>query len=192
MNKENGIHSLNINENDINDLEDDLQKYFGICKEKIGFIPNVLRSYSWNQKKLRYFSKFYNEIMLGESKLSILEREMIALVVSSTNDCYYCQTAHGSAVRLISKDKILSEVLSMNYRSANLSQRHLAMLNFSTKLTLTPEQIIDKDRNDLRERGFTEEEIWDICEIVGFFNMTNRLASGIEMTPNKEYHNQGR
>ena len=192
MNEKERIHSLSIKKNNIDYLEDDLKKYFNICKDKIGFIPNVLWSYSWNQKKLRYFSRLYNEIMLGESKLSILEREMIALVVSSANDCYYCQVAHGAAVRQNSEDKILSEVLSMNYRSANLSQRHLSMLDFSIKLTYTPGKVIEKDRKDLREKGFTDEEIWDICEIVGFFNMTNRLASGIEMTPNKEYHTQCR
>ena len=192
MNKEDSIHSLSIKENNIESLEDDLKKYFSICKDKIGFIPNVLRSYSWNQKKLRYFSRFYNEIMLGESKLSILEREMIALVVSSLNNCYYCQVAHGAAVRLNSENKILSEVLLMNYRSVNLSERHQAMLDFSTKLTQAPDEIVEKDRINLREKGFNDDEIWDICEIVGFFNMTNRLASGIQMNPNKEYHNQGR
>ncbi|PPR77885.1 MAG: hypothetical protein CFH01_01297 [Alphaproteobacteria bacterium MarineAlpha2_Bin1] len=192
MNKEDSIHSLSIKENNIDSLEDDLKKYFSICKDKIGFIPNVLRSYSWNQKKLRYFSRFYNEIMLGESKLSILEREMIALVVSSLNNCYYCQVAHGAAVRLNSENKILSEVLLMNYRSVNLSERHQAMLDFSTKLTQAPDEIVEKDRINLREKGFNDDEIWDICEIVGFFNMTNRLASGIQMNPNKEYHNQGR
>ncbi|MAR79583.1 MAG: alkylhydroperoxidase [Rhodospirillaceae bacterium] len=192
MEKHEKIHALDINENKIDSLDEDLNKYFNICIEKIGFIPNVLRSYSWNQKKLRTFAKFYNEIMLGESKLSILEREMIALVVSSSNNCYYCQVAHGAAVRTNSKDSILSEILSMNYKSGNFSQRHYAMLEFSYKLSITPDLIKEDDRELLRNNGFSDEEIWDICEVVGFFNMTNRIASGIEMVPNEEYHFQGR
>ena len=192
MDKHEKIHALDISENKIDSLDEDLNKYFNICIEKIGFIPNVLRSYSWNQKKLRTFSRFYNEIMLGDSRLTILEREMIALVVSSSNNCYYCQVAHGAAVRLNSKDSILSEILTMNYKSGNLSQRHSAMLEFSYKLSKTPDLINEEDRELLRDKGFSDEEIWDISEVVGFFNMTNSIASGVEMNPNKEYHHLGR
>ena len=130
--------------------------------------------------------------MLGESKLSKLEKEMIALVVSSTNSCYYCQTAHGAAVRNYSNDPTLSEKLLMNYLNAKLSKKHLAMLNFCTKLTNSPDKITENDRKKLREAGFDDEEIWDICEVASFFNMTNRLASGIDMLPNEQYHHQGR
>lgn len=186
------IHSLDIKQIPIDQLDEDLKHYFEICIEKIGFVPNVLLSYSWNQKKLRNFSKLYNEIMLGESKLSKLEKEMIALVVSSTNSCYYCQTAHGAAVRNYSNDPTLSEKLLMNYLNAKLSKKHLAMLNFCTKLTNSPDKITENDRKKLREAGFDDEEIWDICEVASFFNMTNRLASGIDMLPNEQYHHQGR
>ena len=192
MNNSETIHSLNISETKLEMLDEDLNKYFNICIDRIGFIPNVLRSYSWNQKKLRSFSRLYNEIMLGESKLSVLEREMIALVVSSSNNCYYCQVAHGAAVRILSENNELSEVLSMNFRSSSLSQREMAMLTFSWKLSKSPDEIIEKDRQILRQNNFSDEEIWDICEVVGFFNMTNRLASGIDMKPNNEYHDQGR
>tara|TARA_Y100000590_G_scaffold451900_1_gene594097 strand:+ start:705 stop:1283 length:579 start_codon:yes stop_codon:yes gene_type:complete len=186
------IHALNIKQTPIDKLDEDLKHYLEICFEKIGFIPNILLSYSWNQKKLRNFSKLYNEIMLGESKLSKLEKEMIALVVSSTNSCYYCQTAHGAAVRNYSKDPTLSEKLLMNYLNAKLSEKHLSMLNFCTKLTENPDQITENDRNKLRTAGFGDEEIWDICEVASFFNMTNRLASGIDILPNEQYHHQWR
>ena len=101
-------------------LAPDLQKYFGICDDKIGFLPNVLAAYSWDEKKLRAFSGFYNDLMLDESPLSKLEREMIAVVVSSANRCYYCQVAHGQAVRELSGDPALGELLVMNYRAAVL------------------------------------------------------------------------
>ena len=192
MKEKEKINALNIKRTSTEDLDEDLKNYFKVCIEKIGFVPNVLLSYTWNQKKLRFFSKYYNEIMLGESKLSKLEREMIALVVSSINSCYYCQTAHAAAVRNYSKDPILSEKLLMNYLNAKLSKKHLSMLNFCKKLTRNPGTIIEDDRKKLREAGFNDEEIWDICEVASFFNMTNRLASGIDMLPNEQYHHQGR
>jgi uncharacterized peroxidase-related enzyme len=151
-------------------------------------VPNVIRAYSWNQKKLRAFIAFYNEIMLGDSGLSKLEREMIAVVVSSTNHCFYCLVAHGAAVRNMSKDPILGELLVMNYRNAELNPRHRAMLDFVAKLSETPNKVGEPDRDVLRKQKFSEADIWDICEVAGLFAMSNRLSSGVDMMPNPEYH----
>lgn len=186
------VHALALKEPVGDDLDEDLRKYYGICEEKIGFVPNVLRAYSWNQKKLRWFSRFYNEIMLGESGLSPLEREMIAVVVSSANRCYYCQVAHGAAVRDYADDPVLGEFMVMNYRSAKLSPRHRAMLDFAFKLTTNSHLIVEADRQALRDAGFSDADIWDVCDVVGLFNMTNRVASGVDMMPNAEYHSQAR
>ena len=76
-----------------------IQKYFDICKEKLGIVPNVLQAYAFDTAKFDAFSAMYNDLMLSDSGLSKLEREMIAVVVSSINKCFYCLTAHGAAVR---------------------------------------------------------------------------------------------
>ena len=60
---------------------------------------------------------------------------MIAVVVSSVNKCFYCLTAHGQAVRELSDDPILGEMLVMNYRVAD-RVRQRAMLNFAEKSQL--------------------------------------------------------
>ena len=44
------------------------------------------------------------------------------------------------------------------------------------------------DRQTLRDSGFSEKDIWDIANVAGFYNMTNRVASAVDMQPNKEYH----
>lgn len=173
-------------------LPESFQKYFAICDEKLGMVPNVLLAYSQNVAQLDAFSRLYNELMLGESGLSKLEREMIAVVVSSTNHCYYCQVAHGAAVREYSGEPILGELMVMNYRVAELSERHRAMLDFATKLTETPDRIAEADRQALRDAGFSDAEIWDIANLAGFYNMTNRVASAVDMQPNPEYHAQQR
>ncbi|WP_029007591.1 peroxidase-related enzyme [Azospirillum halopraeferens] len=169
-------------------LDEDLQAYFAKCTEKLGFVPNVLRAYAARPKKLRTFAAFYNELMLGESGLSKLEREMIAVVVSSANHCYYCLVAHGQAVRKLSGDPELGEMLAANYRVAPLEPRHRAMLDFAWKLTTQPMAIGEADRRALRDAGFTAEEIFDIADVAGFYNMSNRVASAVDMIPNREYH----
>lgn len=169
-------------------LPEPVQKYFNKCDEKLGMVPNVLAAYSQNLEQLEVFSKFYNELMFGDSEVTPLEKEMIAVVVSSHNHCYYCLTAHGAAVREYSGDPVLGELLVMNYRAAELSTRHRAMLDFASKLTRLPDQIEEADRQALRDAGFSDRGIWDIANITGFYNMTNRVASAVEMQPNLEYH----
>jgi uncharacterized peroxidase-related enzyme len=173
-------------------LPPDLQKYFRICDDKIGFLPNVLAAYSFDEKKLRAFIGFYNELMLEESPLSKLEREMIAVVVSSANRCYYCQVAHGQAVRELSGDPALGELLVMNYRAAMLSARQRAMLDFAHKMTVAPEAIVEADRQALRDAGFDDRAIWDIASVAAFFNLSNRMATAIDMMPNAQYHAKNR
>lgn len=169
-------------------LDADMRKYFDKCDEKLGFVPNVLKAYSFDQVKLRAFVDMYNDLMLGDSRLSKLEREMIAVVVSSHNECFYCLTAHGQAVRFLSGDPQLGELMVMNYRTARLSRRQRAMLDFAHKLTAQPESVGEADRERLRKAGFSDRDIWDIAAVAAFFNMTNRFATAIDMMPNEEYH----
>ena len=170
------------------DLDDDTKAYFAKCQDKLGLVPNVLRAYTARPGKLATFSKFHNQLMLGESGLSKLEREMIAVAVSACNRCYYCLVAHGQAVRQLSGDPQLGEMLVMNYRVAELAPRHRAMLDFAWKLTETPQLIGEPDRQELREAGFSDEDIFDICDVAAFFNYTNRMAHGLDMMPNPDYH----
>jgi len=173
-------------------LSEETQRYFAKCDAKLGMVPNVLLAYSHRESQLMVFSRFYNEMMNGESGLSPLEREMIAVVVSSINHCFYCLTAHGAAVRQYSEDPLLGEQLVMNYRAADLSPRQRAMLDFASLLTEAPDRIEEADRQLLRDVGFSERDIWDIANVTGFYNMTNRVASATEMRPNPEYHAQHR
>jgi len=173
-------------------LPDETQKYFDICQDKLGLVPNVLQAYAFDIDKLNAFTALYNDLMLAQSGLSKLEREMIAVAVSSINKCFYCLTAHGQAVRQLSGDPILGEMLVMNWRAADLDARQTAMLSFSEKITVASYTIVEADREALRAVGFSDRDIWDIANVAGFYNMTNRVASATDMRPNDEYHAQSR
>jgi uncharacterized peroxidase-related enzyme len=166
--------------------------YFRKCQEKLGFIPNVLVAYAFDNAKLEAFVALYNDLMLGPSGLSKLEREMIAVAVSSQNRCYYCLASHGAAVRQYSGNPLLGEQLVMNYRVARLEKRQRAMLDFAVRLTGQPWAVEEGDRERLRRAGFTDRDIWDIAAVAGFFNMSNRVASATDMRPNTQYHSQAR
>jgi uncharacterized peroxidase-related enzyme len=173
-------------------LDDDLKAIWLKCEEKLGFVPNVFSAYSLKPERLRNFMRMYNEIMLSESNLTKLEREMIAVVVSSANRCYYCLVAHGAAVRKLSGDPELGEMMVMNYRIAPLDARQRAMLDYAWKLTTELHLVEGADREALRAVGLSSEDIFDLSETVALFNLTNRMAAATEMMPNPEYHRADR
>ena len=173
-------------------LSEHQEQYFRVCEEKLGFVPNVLTAYSFDSAKLDGFTGLYNDLMLAESGLSKLDREIIAVAVSSVNKCYYCLVAHSASVRKLSGNAVLGEQMVMNFRAADLDRRQLAMCEFAVKLTETPAKVVDSDRQSLREAGFSDRDIWDIAAVASFFNMSNRMAIATDMQPNGEYHAMAR
>jgi len=176
----------------VDPLPEPTQAYFDLCAEKLGLVPNVLRAYAFDIAKLDAFSAMYNDLMLGDSGLTKLEREMIAVAVSSVNRCFYCLVAHGQAVRALSGDPALGEHLVMNWRTAPLNARQRGMLAFAVKMTERSAEVEEADRAALRDLSFSDRDIWDIAAVAGFYNMTNRIASATDMRPNAEYHAQNR
>jgi uncharacterized peroxidase-related enzyme len=165
---------------------------FKQSEAKLGFVPNVLQAFAFDMGKLEAFLAYRNDLMLGDSGLSRLEREMIATVVSAQNRCFYCITVHGASVRALAGDPLLGEMMAMNYRAARLSKRQRAMLDFAVKLTIKPWAIEEEDRARLRAAGLADRDIWDIAAVAAFYNMTNRLASATDMRPNRAYHAMAR
>lgn len=183
-------HALNLPP--VDPLPESTARYFALCEEKLGMVPNVIRSYAFDIAKLDAFTAMYNDLMLAPSGLSKMEREMIAVVVSSLNRCLYCQVAHGAALRQLSGDPGWAETVLFNWRAAALSPRQRAMLAFVEKVTLESHRIEEPDRQALRDAGFSDRDIFDIAAVAGFFAMSNRVASATAMQPNPEYHGQAR
>jgi uncharacterized peroxidase-related enzyme len=172
-------------------LSAEMEAYFKKCEEKLGFVPNVLKALAFEDAKLQAFVNYRQELVQNAASLSKLEIEMIATAVSAQNRCFYCITAHGNSVRQLG-DAILGEMIVQNYRAARLSKRQRAMLDFAVKLTMTPWEVEEEDRERLRRAGFNNRDIWDIASVAAFYNMTNRLASATDMRPNSIYHGQAR
>jgi uncharacterized peroxidase-related enzyme len=161
-------------------------------QEKLGFVPNVLRLYALRPTHLLAWNAWYDELMKGESGLSKAEREMIAVVVSVTNDCDYCIAAHSAALRKLTKDPALADRIAADHRSAAIPERMRAALDFAVKLTTEPAAMAEADVEALRAAGWTDEDVLDIAEVTGLLNMSNRMASGLGWAPNPEYETLGR
>ena len=117
---------------------------------------------------------------------------MVAVVVSSVNRCVYCLASHSAAVRTLSGSAKLADVLGIDYRLADLSERQRAMLAFATKLTGAPGTMTREDLTPLRAAGLDDHAILELAQVVGMFNATNRISSALGFVPNDEYFALGR
>ena len=99
---------------------------------------------------------------------------------------------YGAAVRAMSGDPPLGELMAMNYRAARLNKRQRAMLDFAMKVALHSAEIGDADYAALRGHGFSDEDAWDIGAIAAFFALSNRMANLTGMRANDEFYLMGR
>jgi uncharacterized peroxidase-related enzyme len=173
-------------------LPDDLREVVEANAKKAGFIPNVFLAYGYKPEHFRAFFHYYDVLMKGDSGLSRAEREMIVVAVSRINGCSYCTVAHGAALRILSKNPLLADQISANYRVADITPRQRAMIDFAVKVTERSLEIDQADFETLREHGFTDSDIWDIGAVAAFFNLSNRMANLADMKPNREFYTMGR
>ena len=169
-------------------LPESLQGLFRKAKEKLGFVPNVFRVYSFRPERLSAWFAHYKQLHEPTEHLSAAEREMIAVAVSMANGCLYCLVAHGAALRQLLGDPILADRVTLDYKRAGLDARMEAVLDFAVLLTESPLNASRENIEHLQSHGLAPEEVWDVIEIAAMYNFTNRMASATGMIPNREYH----
>ncbi|WP_173862829.1 peroxidase-related enzyme [Salinigranum rubrum] len=176
---------------DFEDLPDDLQERIAAETERAGFTPNVFSAFGYKPSHFHAFFA-YHDALVDDSALDRAEVEMIVVAVSGVNHCYYCNVAHGALARIYAKNPQLADQLVANYRTADVSDQRMAMLDVAVKLTESPAEVGEEDIALLEEAGYSEEAIWDIAAVTAFFNLSNRMAMFADMRPNDEFHTLGR
>jgi len=176
----------------LEDLPQDMRERILAVQEKSGFIPNVFLTLAHRPDEFRAFFAYHDALMEKASGLSKAEREMIVVATSGANQCQYCVVAHGAILRIRAKNPLIADQVAVNYRKADISAKQRAMLDFAMKTAQEPWTIGDADFVALRAHGFTDEDIWDIGAVAGFFALSNRMANLINMRPNDEFYTLGR
>lgn len=177
---------------DLNGLPPDIQERILAVQEKSGFVPNVFLALAHRPDEFRAFFDYHDALMEKESGLTKGEREMIVVATSGLNECIYCVVAHGAILRIREKNPLIADQVATNYRKADITPRQRAMLDFAAKVSLNAQEIDDSDYEVLRAHDFTDEDIWDIGAIAGFFALSNRLANMMSIRPNDEFYLLGR
>ena len=176
----------------LEDLPEDIRARMLEVQEKAGFIPNVFLTLAHRPEEWRAFFAYHDALMLRDSGLTKIEREMIVVATSGANDCPYCVVAHGAILRVYAKNPRIADQVAVNYRKAEITPRQKAMLDFALKVAMHSAELAEADYDQLRVHGFSEEDIWDIGAIAAFFALSNRMAALIDMRPNEEFYLLGR
>jgi len=166
------------------EAEGKLKEIYEDLLQKRGKLADVHLIHSLNPESLVAHMELYLTVMFSHSPLSRAQREMIAVVVSSVNDCVYCQEHHGAALLKYWKDEERVQKLKRNYRSAGLSSSDEAICRFAIDLTLHPDDFGSRDQTQLlREAGLDDRGILDTALVVGYFNFVNRLVLALGVQP---------
>jgi uncharacterized peroxidase-related enzyme len=171
---------------------DDIRAVMEETRAKIGFIPNVFLAYAKRPEHFRAFMQYHDLLMKGPSGLTRAEREAVVVAVSAENRCQYCVTAHGAALRILGNDAAVADQIAINWRTANLAPRLRTILEFASDVNAPGFAASDERIAALRERGLSDDDIWDIAAIAAFFGFSNRMAGTLDMRPNAEFYALGR
>ena len=122
-------------------------------------------------------------LLTGPHTLTTAEREMIATYVSSQNDCYFCQYAHGSIVAQhlggTPAQYEFVDAMKRDFESTTLSDKMKALLNIAGKVQQDGKQVTTADVDRARSAGATDKEIHDTVLIAAVFCLCNRYVDGL-------------
>jgi uncharacterized peroxidase-related enzyme len=176
----------------IDSLPEDIRTRILAVQEKSGFVPNVFLTLARRPDEFRAFFAYHDALMDKEGGLTKAEREMIVVATSAANQCQYCVIAHGAILRIRARNPLVADQIAVNYRKAEITPRQRAMLDFAMKVSRAAEEISEADFAAVAAHGFSDEDIWDIAAIAGFFALSNRIANVTGMRANDEFYLMGR
>ncbi len=174
------------------DLPADIRESIEAVQERAGFVPNIFLGLAHRPDEFRSFFAYHDAILERKGNLTKAEKEMIVVATSAANQCPYCVVAHGAILRIRAKNPLLADQVAVNYRSADLSPRERAILDFALKVATSAEEIEAPDYEGLEAHGLDREDIWDIGAIAAFFALSNRMAHLMDLKPNREFYTMGR
>jgi len=122
------------------------------------------------------------EILLRDENntLSRGDRELIGTYVSSLNDCFFCQNAHGGiAQHYMQCDMSFIDAIKRDPMATPISGKMKALLAIAGKVQVSGKAVTPEDIAYAREQGATDREIHDTVLIAAAFCMFNRYVDGL-------------
>ena len=176
----------------LDELPDDIRDTILAVQDKAGFVPNVFLAFARRPAEFRAFFAFHDALMESDEGLSKAERELIVVATSARNQCLYCVVAHGAILRIRTKSPTIADQVATNPAKADLTERQRHIVEFALAVADHSADITDADLDDMRSKGFSDDEIWDIGAITSLFALSNRYANFAGIRPNDEFYSMAR
>ena len=118
-------------------------------------------------------------LLRGESTLTEGERELIAAVVSSGNECRFCTAAHTAAADLFLKDPEISRQARNDPDKAPVSEKMKALLKIAQAVQKNGKLVTEEMAGEAKRQGATDRELHDTVLIAALFSLYNRYVDGL-------------
>jgi len=143
-------------------------------------LPGIRGLFAFRPQTAMPMSELAEILLHTPGTLSMAERELIATYVSSQNDCFYCQSAHGAiaAIHLDGDEELVRQV-KVDFEHAGISEKLKALLTIAGKVQKGGKNVTSEDVNRARQHGATDLEIHDTVLIAAAFCMYNRYVDGL-------------
>lgn len=168
-------------------LTADVASIFDATLKDGGYVRNSQRVFAHQPERFVAYTRYGDVVMdSGYSVLDEKEREIVALAVSALNRCTVCIFSHAAELRRLTDDPVWVEKLALNPHHAELSERERALVRYALKLTVSPADIAPSDLHALRTAGLDEIAILELAHLVAYYNLSNRLMTGLGVRPTNE------
>lgn len=157
----------------------EVKVFYDEFAEVAGGVPSIVKVSSLKLSAMRASRDLFRSVLHHESGLSMLQKEMVATLVSSLNGCVYCVRRHAASIGELSNDAALPAQIQSNYEQAAVESETMLMLRFAEKLTRRPESMSEEDVATLRKASMTDEDILDLVQLVAYFNYITRTATAL-------------
>jgi len=142
-------------------------------------LPGISGGFAFRPETAKPLRELAHILLHEPGSLTPGERELIATYVSSQNDCYFCQTSHGSAAAShLGGDEIVEQVKT-DFQTAPVTPKLKALLVIAGKVRRGGKNVTEEDVSGARNLGATDLEIHDTVLIAAAFYMYNRYVDGL-------------
>ena len=143
-------------------------------------LPGISSGFAFRPATAKPMRALAEVLLRGPSTLSCAEREMIATLVSTRNDCYFCQTSHrAAAAHLLEGNYALVDAVRYDFQNAPVNPKMKTLLNIAAKVQVSGKSVRPEDVAAARHEGATDLEIHDTVLIAAAFCMFNRYVDGL-------------
>ncbi len=161
------------------DADENLKQVYDELIESRGKLAEVHKIQSLNPEALTAHMDLYMTVMFGKSPLKRYQREMMAVIVSSVNRCFYCINHHEQALLAYWKDENRVESLRIDRKKAGLSDQDERLCSLAEKLTKNPSARFSESISELKSAGLNDRAVLDAVQVIAYFNFVNRMVLGL-------------